>query len=437
MTPSTPPFRLAICGRISLIAALTALWGCFDQPVAPVDQTDGEVAVTNDSSTLAQRVTYSDTPIPIDPVESSSSADRTLPILSQRRQEVDLRLRARVEPPLVGETRVQATSVAAKSGANFVVSYNTRGALRRGGIDWLVGGNRPRVKSSVAFRDADVSAVELTGNRVFAAQAVDPDGTESPAAVERLKRTQLAVSLNDHRRTSLPSFAATSVLSANGLLYVTTGSDGGLFALDPAELEVVARAELDDARWVTRDPATGNLVVAQGTPGRITLVDPEPSGGTLRVLRTYAVPGANVPESKTTVEVAGGKAFVAGGPEGVQIVCLADGSLLGSVPRPDPASVGLPPSVVVTNAVSVAGRLMFISNGEAGVYLAAGWADFEDRGCARQEVKVLGHLRFGTRESVNHVSFNGNTLLVAAGLGGVKVVRVQDRGRGGRGGGPP
>jgi hypothetical protein len=144
----------------------------------------------------------------------------------------------------------------------------------------------------------------------------------------------------------------------------------------------------------------------------------------MNLLNTFPFPGANVPESKSTVEIMGGKAFIAAGPEGVQILCLDNGQVVGSVPRPDPVVLGLDPAVVVTNAVSVDGDVMFISNGEAGIYVARGAEDFGNSGCAQQEITVLGHLRFDDLQSANHVDFKTRWLVVAAGLGGVKVVKV-------------
>ena len=148
----------------------------------------------------------------------------------------------------------------------------------------------------------------------------------------------------------------------------------------------------------------------------------------MNLLNTFAFPGADMPESTSTADIAGGKAFIAAGPQGVQIMCLDDGQIVGSVPRPDPAALGLDPSVVVTNAVAVDDDLIFISNGEAGVYVAAGAQNFFETGCAEpQEITVLGRLRFDDLQSANHVAFRNKYLFVAAGLGGVKVVRVEAR----------
>ena len=88
------------------------------------------------------------------------------------------------------------------------------------------------------------------------------------------------------------------------------------------------------------------------------------------MINSFPFPGANVAESKSTIDIAGRKAFIVAGPDGVQIMYLDSGQIIRSIPIPDPASLGLDPSVIVTNAVSVDEKLMFISNGEAGVYVA-------------------------------------------------------------------
>ena len=192
-------------------------------------------------------------------------------------------------------------------------------------------------------------------------------------------------------------------------------------------MSMVGQFALEDARWVAYDVDNGRIVVAQGTPGRISVFqEGDFPGGSMTLLNTFPFPGADVPESKSSVEIVGGKAFIAAGPEGVQVMCLDNGQIVGSVPRPDPAALGLDPSVVVTNAVTVDEDLMFISNGEAGVYIAAGAADFASTPCAApQNITMLGHLRFDDLQSVNHVDYENKRLLIAAGLGGLKIVQVK------------
>ncbi len=116
---------------------------------------------------------------------------------------------------------------------------------------------------------------------------------------------------------------------------------------------------------------------------------------------------------------------MADGTAGVQVICLSTGAIIATVPRPDPVSLGLDPSVVVTNAVTVENDLMFISNGEAGVYAAAGSRSFQDNSCSPMTITVLGRLRFNNLQSVNHVVYRSSRLFIAAGTGGTKVVDVE------------
>ena len=137
--------------------------------------------------------------------------------------------------------------------------------------------------------------------------------------------------------------------------------------------------------------------------------------------------GANVAESKSTVQVIGGKALIAAGDNGVQVLSLATGNVLGHVPLPDHTELGLSPDVVVTNAVSAEGDLLFISNGEAGVYVAQADTPFDqDWGETSHEIGVLGKLRFSDLQSATHVAYKDGLLIVASGLGGLKVVKLQN-----------
>ena len=101
--------------------------------------------------------------------------------------------------------------------------------------------------------------------------------------------------------------------------------------------------------------------------------------------------------------------------------------MLGQIPAP--IVDGLDPSETVTNAVAVHGSLAFVSNGEAGVYVARMPGDAattpDDEPLS---FEVLGHLEFGVDESVNHGEFHGKYLILASGTGGLKVVRINNSG---------
>jgi outer membrane protein assembly factor BamB len=424
---------------LPLLTAVSALVGCYDQAPVPGDAENDRLRITNDELVLERRVDYPDEDVPIDapagspavvvsPEGASAPASASAPALAPR--SLTLKLATAAEPPVVNGTTLQATSVWQESGNRAIVSYAVAGAPALGGLDvfQVVGNGPPRLRSSVSVLDGDVFSVTMDANYLYAGQASLDPSLPSPAVLERLALDGNKVLLLAGARTTLESFAVTSTASNGRVVYATSGDAGGVYALDPSTFELLGSYPLDNARWVTLDPSGARVVVAQGQPGRLSVFrEGSFPGGSMELLSTAAFPGANVAESKTTVEVLGGKAFVAAGPEGVQIVCLADGQVIGSVPRPDPASVGLDPSVVVTNAVTVQDDLMFISNGEAGVYAAAGEDSFATDDCTPPSISMLGRLRFADLQSANHVAFLGDELYVAAGLGGIKIVDVTIR----------
>lgn len=445
--------------KLAVLAALSTLGACgggekyqsynADSPFFGADETTDNAATFNNPALLDPRVNYTDEIIEIDDpgagIDSfSAGVEKSLEpgadgqsAVIQAVASIELTLVAEIDPPVVDGDPLQATSIDGGWGDWGVVSYNMRGPERKGAIDWIshFSSSSPRLRSQVIFDDADVNAVSVLGTAVYAASATDDPAVPFPAVLDRVPLRNDRFTLVSYRRVPLVSFAATSVFRTGNLLYVTSGSAGELSAFSSWTLSERGAYPLHDARWVARDAAGNRIVVAQGTPGQLSVFEEgEFPGGSMNLINTFPFPGADVPESKTTVEIEGEHAFVAAGTEGVQILCLDDGEVVASVPRPDPAALNLDPSVVVTNAVAVDDDLMFISNGEAGVYVATSEQDFRDYDCNESpEITMLGQLQFGDLESVNHVVFERGYLFVAAGLGGVKIVEVEaERQRGRR-----
>ena len=425
-SPSGRPHQGRGNRSILVLLGTLILASCFDQIVVPDVATNGRLTVTNDEDALSERLSYLEVDVPINPATPAPFGGAAAPPTPSS---VKFTLVAELEPPVVDGQLVQATAISARRRFAFLISYNTQGNPFVGAVDYVINpfGLSPRLISSVAFSDSDVSAVGLDDDWIYTAQATGANGFATPAAIERLRLAPSGILLENNDRFDLTSFAATSVLAVGAHVYITTGDNGHVYALDATDMSTVGQFALDDARWVAHDEDNGRIVVVQGTPGRISVFQEGVfSNGSMVLLDTFTFPGALVPQSKSTVEVVGGKAFIAAGPEGVQVMCLDDGQIVGSVPRPDPAGLGLDPSVVVTNAVTVDEDLMFISNGEAGVYVAVGAAEFASTPCgAPQNITMLGHLQFDALQSVNHVDYENKRLLIAAGLGGLKIVRVK------------
>jgi hypothetical protein len=411
---------------LALSVTLVLLQSSCSDSTGPGNQANDRISIVNNVRQLMAQVTYY--PDSIVPIEGTGVGYSLLaPSMSragssQAAASFKLKLVAEVAPPSVGGQVLQATSVAIL-GSLAVVSYNMRGAQYVGAIDVfdISKEKDPILRSRAVFQNADINAVSTDGVKIFAAEATDDASFSSPAVAELVTLQGSNLVLSGNLRTALSSYAATSMAVAGSKAYTTSGDGGSLFTFDlPTFALTSSSVSLHDARWV--DVAGGKVVVVQGTPGQIAVFNETD----LSPLGTFPFTGADVAESKSTVELVGGKAFIAAGSGGVQVLSATTGTVVGSVPRPDPAALGLSPSVVVTNAASVDNDLIFISNGEAGVYVAQGSQSFSSTGSeTTQQITMLGKMQFGSLESVNHVAYRSGHVFIAAGLGGLKIVKVE------------
>ena len=424
-----PAWRWLRAGVLISAGLMTACSGDGTPVQIPADEQNNRSTVINAPDVLGARYRQVDEAIEISPGAGGSAA------VAKAKAKPVLRLVAEVSPPTVDGFALQATSTSLKSSSSAVVSYNTQGEHYRGGVDLFssVQGNSkpPELSSSITFNDTDVSHVVSVGGVVFAAEAasVDATGFAAPGAVERITRNGKFLTLEGGQQTPLTSFAATALEETASAVYVVTGSTGHVFKLSNPGLEEQDRVEISDARWVAEDSTSGNIVVISsngaGNGGTLTVLDAD-----LSVLYAHPFNGGDVPESKNTVEVNGGRAYIAAGPAGIQVLDLVTGDLDFSVSIPSAAESGIEDEGRrVSNAVTIDDDLMFISNGEAGVYVVQGPVNFEDASDAElQESIVLGKLAFDDQPppSVNHVSYRNQKLYVAAGLGGLKILEVSN-----------
>lgn len=407
---------------VLLIAATVHLsCGGGDIAVGPGDQANDHISITNNEAAIAWRLNVTDVDIPVDDagVGYASVMGAARPAAAPS---FSLKLTAEVLPPTLDGKVLQATSIA-MSNNKAVVSYNMRGAEYLGGIDVFLISNAKNVqlKSEALFNNADVNSVTFSDDRVYAAEATGDLAYPYPAVFEVLELSGVNLILAGNSRAPLTSYAGTSAVFRGSRVYATSGDNGALSVFDSDTLAMHDSFDLHDARWV--DVNDGKVVVVQGTPGQISVFD----AATMVLENDFPFAGDNVAESKSTVQVIGGKAIIAAGENGVQVLSIATGNVLGYVPLPDNNALGLPRDVVVTNAVSAEGDLLFISNGEAGVYVAQADTPFEqDWGETLHAITVLGKLRFNALQSVNHVAYKDGLLIVASGLGGLKVVRLSN-----------
>lgn len=397
------------------------LAGCFgDSGEEPESGTIDGMTVNNKESSFSGRLTGKDETIVVDAVtglSKSTGPDKTL----------TLTLVAEIAPPVVAGKTLSATGVVLK--ANFAyVSYGYRGDTVLGGVEsiHLKAGKNAVLRSQVLFDDAEVSAIAYSGGEPEGAQHVylattttDSDFT-APAVVERVRVNGGKFVLQSRARTVLNGSWATSVAVDEDRVFVTTGDSGGLHVLSRSGLEGQGSHAAGNARWVDFDDT--RVVLAQGMPGRLVVYDK--AGGA--VVNTWSFTGADIAGGKTTVRVLGGKALVAAGTGGVLLVNLANGKVVGSASAP--VVSGLTPAASVANSADARNDLVFVSNDEAGIYAYRASTNLDSTtGNDTISLASLGKLRFGSLQAATHLAFDGNTLVVASGTGGVKIISVKWR----------
>ena len=223
------------------------------------------------------------------------------------------------------------------------------------------------------------------------------------------------------RRVGVSSYVATDIKVSGGKIWVTSGSGGpgtgGLTILDASSFSQITEDLFLDARSVDIEGSTA--FVLQGGPATLKTYNTSTNTN----IASYPVGGANIPESKSVVEVVLDRAFVAAGDEGVKVFSTSSNLVIDELPAVTVS--GLSSDLTVTNAVSISKEYLFAANGEAGVYVAQAQFDMETQSGGDPQLQYIGSLIFGSQESANFVASNGNILFVATGSGGLKIVEIQ------------
>jgi hypothetical protein len=392
---------------LSVTALLFLAVACFEQ------QVDERIVIDNDLGSLSERVDYTNETVPIDTQGVAAASLRKAPADS-----LVLTLVAEVIPPEYDGLVLQATDVTIK-GQKAYVSYNMRGETFLGGVDVfdITDITAPQLISSAVFADTDVNGLTERGGTLYLASATERPDFDSPAILEViiLDRGRLN---SEVRTVDLPSYAGTDVEVAGNYVYVTSGADGGyVTVLLPTSLQQQYAFEVYDARGVSADDQ--DVGVVAGDPARLITFN----RNTGQRVHDYTLTGATIPFSKSTIEINRSKAILGVGDGGTQIVCLETGTVIEQIPQPIVA--GLDASVTVTNAATTYKKTLFMSNGEAGVYVALAGSNFDSRGCEVDNLRLVGKFRFDDFQSVNHVTYRNDVLFIAGGLGGLKILTVQ------------
>jgi hypothetical protein len=335
----------------------------------------------------------------------------TLPTLT-------LTLEATILPPTVSATTLQADDVFV-NGNTAYVTYNIEGNTKLGGID-MMNTTVPLLPSrtaSTTFTDTAVNGLYVNGSSVYFSGATS-NGSNGPAVLDELNLTSNVFSAVQTVSTAT-SFAGTGVTFWNNSLYSVSGNSGGLSVNNPTTLTQTAYLSISDARGLAAYSATSNdLWVIAGTSGAAYEINSSNS-----VVNTVQLGGASIAESKSTIQVGNTVVAASIGDGGATVFCQADGVSLVNVPAP--IIPGIASTLTVTNAVAMGPGLLFMANGQAGVYVyqvttSAPSGSF----CNSVTATFLGSVSLGSNYSANNVKYSNGTLYVATGLGGFKMINV-------------
>ena len=410
-------FRVA--GGLLTVTLVTT--GCWDGtapvgPAAPEAASEPRFELIEDEARLAARVTPRAVELTIDAGVLQSGPAVHAALAARAGNDDRFTLVAEVRPPAIDGDSLEATHVS-MVGSRAYVSYGKAGSKNIGAID-VFDVSRPAepvLKASARFSDADIFTLTAGGNALYCGENSSDPAFASSAVVERVRLDGGRLSQSTIR-SSLTSYATTGVDVHGDRLFVTTGDDGGMSVLDERTLDVIASDPFTDARDVDRGGSW--LVAVQGQPGRLRVYDSQ----TLNLVDVVDLGGLSIPESKATVLIDAGYAFVSLGDGGTGIVDLrtssgAGATLVGTVPRP--LLPGVVPEAAVTNAVTVLGNNLIHANGGAGVWVT------DTKHLQQTPIFTpLGRIAFEDGVSANFVAAKGQMLFVAAGRGGLKIVRV-------------
>lgn len=371
------------------------------------------VEIVDDPDLLDGRIERSSSPVLL--------ASRGRALMPSVPPTLTLTLVARVIPPTVAGQAVQASSVIIDDGFAFI-GYNLAGAPYAGAVDVVdVSDPRhPRLTSALLRPEADVHAVDVESGVVYAVEGSDAYPFASTAGLESFPVSATGVlDPTGSRLVGLSGYVGTSVRAFGDHVFATSGTGGDLARFDRGGLDVAQTHSVPRARDVDTDG--DRVVVLEGAPGNLRIYDAQPLG----LDAQYAVPGLTADGAKSTVQIVDGKAVIAAGAEGVQILSLDDGAVLGHHPVPDAESLGLDVADVVTNAARARGHDIVLAHGAAGVFwLRTDVPMFSSGSTTSVDLYELGKLIIDGFASANDIAFEGENLILAAGREGTAIIHA-------------
>jgi len=394
-----------------ILISTVFVFSCSKKPLEKNENVEKNgFVITDDDQELDSRIVRKQESIELKEVEDttlvkSGSATSCVDSLS-------FSLITEVSPPVYEGDTLQASHVIIKNNFAFV-TYNTQGEKYLGGVEVFDVSDldNPVIIWSAILPEGDISAVDFYNDKIYlvGAQNLDFDehGLENPAFLD-------VINLNDQMEmegrdtiVSLLSYVGTDIRVEENRIYTTSGSDGFFNTFD-FDYNVLYSEQIDYARSV--DFSSNYVCVLKSDPGEVKKY----KRSDFSFYFDINVGGVTIPESKSELIVTNSYFITALNDGGVKAMSYG-GSLLFSIDTPK-APLGENQDNYVSNSISINKNLLFIANGEAGIYVVCIDAD---------PVKIVGAMQFEKHSSVNFVESKEDVLFAATGKGGLKIVKME------------
>ena len=368
-------------------------------------QSNERILINNNAGDLSSRVIIKDDILPFYGVDGATlnkiSADDSSDFV--------LVLRAEVEAPIYDGMELRASHVTIENGYAYV-AYNREGEGYLGGVEVFDVSDvrNPQLVSQAIFTDTDISAVIYKDGALYLAEAVSPylnDAFNTPAVLEKMTLSAGLLTTNTIQK-DLSSYVATDVNASDNKIFVTTGSDGHVFVIEPDSLGIDTLFALSDARSI--DVEGDKVAVLSASPFMLSVYDQADYS-----FNSYSVGGLTIPESKSEVELDGNYAYVTLNDGGLKVIDITTGDVLDQMARPETAPGG-DDIDYVTNSVSINEELVLIANGAAGVWVGKKYDG--------DPIDIYGSMEF--QSSTNFVEGKDDVVFVATGFGGFRILEV-------------
>lgn len=380
-----------------------------------------------------ERITY--TPAEIELLKANPARD----------QGDALVLIGQIRPPEIDGKTLQASSIhilrqSFESGTRrILIGYALRGEQYLGAVqiiqiergyhrlrNWKIDFDKilekqwgAKVLQTVVFRGFDINAVSESNGKLYLGGGTSDERFKTPAALEIIELKAGLIPPNfKSTRVDLPSYTVTSIALSSQTAYLATGDRaGGVIELPqtiaPASTPVSYQAlphrffEVEDVRDLAVDK--DYVYAVKGTDAGLWVLDRRDPRALGKLINLQ---GATIPESKSTIELTRNSILLALGDGGVQILDRKTLELRHKLEQKQHYKNDN--SLSVSNAATGHGRHLFIADGEEGARMMTYDAK-------RLRFTPTAQIGFGDGKSVNDIKYFNGLLIMATGMGGVKI----------------